>query len=284
MDIIYRDTRVGTVDFGNDPSTFSTALKSFDIVTLGVPLQFQLEGCTGNRRWTISSFNADLIMQVGGTQKLLGSGIHVGTLMPATGSNKFPVVVNIRCSPRALAQYEEARNGTSVKLRCELRGTIYGLLQLDGRECLSDPSPVYGSVDFEFPKEAWASMLRSCGLSASVFLEIPIPSTDGARLDDGYHALLDALEAFEHGGTTAWKDSIGHIRPYLEAWGKQQPLPSAQPPKDGSDEDRQWKLLNLRDALYKCCHPLVHNRKSSCTRKDAMLILNTFACLLEIRP
>ena len=282
MDISYRSTRVGTVEFGNDASTTPTALKSFDLVTVGIPLQFQLEGCAADRRWAIPSLTIDLLAGLSAGQSLLGSGVYVGNLMPATGTNKFPVLVNVRCSPRALVQYDAARNGAAVKFRCEVRGTIYGLLQLDGRECLSDPSLVYGSIDFEFPKETWASMMRSCGLSASVLLEIPIPSATGAQLKDGHRALLDAFEAFEHGGTTAWKDAVGHIRPYLELWCKQQSLPNVQPPKDGSDADRDWKLLSLRDALYKYCHLLVHNPKSSCTRKDALLVLNTFACLLEV--
>ena len=282
MDITYQGTRVGTVEFGNDPSTTPSALKSFDLITLGIPLQFQLEGCPANRRWTIPSLTLDLLAQQPTGQKLLGTGIHVGNLMPAKGTNRFPVLVSVRCSPRALVQYDAARNGTSVKFRIELRGTIYGLFALNGRECLSDPSLVYGSIDFEFPKETWASMMRSCGLSASVFIEIPMPLVAGPQVNEGPRALLDAFEAFEHGGTTAWKDSVGHIRPYLETWCKRQPLPSAQPPKDGSDADREWKLLNLRDALYKYCHLLVHNPKSACTRKDAMLVLNTFACLLEV--
>jgi|HubBroStandDraft_6_1064221.scaffolds.fasta_scaffold549515_1 hypothetical protein len=285
MEITYRHTHVGTIEFATDSSAPPpTALKGFDTVTLGIPLQFHLEGCAANQRWMLSNLNVELRTQSPGLQNLLASGIHVETLMPATGALKLSRLVNVRCSPRALLQYEASRDGAPILFRCELRGTIYGLLQMNGRECLSDPSPTYGWVDFEFPKHAWASMLRNCELSASVFVEIPLPSGPMHQLDDSHRALLDAFEAFEHGGATAWKDSVGHIRPYLEAWSKQQPLPSTQPPKDGSKADREWKLLNLRDALYKCCHVLVHSPKSSCTRKDALLILNTFARLLEVRP
>jgi hypothetical protein len=286
MDITFRQTRVGTIEFATGASAATpNAVKGFDIVTIGIPLQFYLEGCVANQRWVLSELNVDLRAQLPGAQNwLLGSGVHVETLVPATGTLKLPRLVSVRCSPRALLQYEASREGAPVQLRCEMRGTIYGLLQMNGRECLSDSSLVWGWIDFEFPKQTWASMLRSCELSASVFVEIPLPAAHEAQLDDGHRALLDAFEAFEHGGATAWKDSIGHVRPYLEAWSKQQPLPIAQPPKDGTNADREWKLLNLRDALYKCCHPLVHNPKSSCTRKDALLILTTFACLLDVRP
>jgi hypothetical protein len=286
MDITYRHTQVGAIEFAADASAATpSAVKGFDNVTIGIPLQFSLEGCAANQRWVLPDLNVDLRARLPGAQHLLlGSGAHVETLTPATSTLKLPKLVNVRCSPRALLQYEASRDGAPIQLRCEMRGTIYGLLQTSGRECLSDPSLIWGWIDFEFPKQTWASMLRSCELSASVFVEIPLPAAHGTQLDEGQRALLDAFEAFEHGGATAWKDSIGHVRPYLEAWTKQQPLPNEQPPKDGSDADREWKLLNLRDALYKCCHPLVHNPKSSCTRKDALLILSTFACLLEVRP
>ena len=285
MDITYRHMRVGTVEFAADSSAPPpTALRGFDTVTLGIPLQFYLEGCAANQRWMLSNLTVDLRAQSPGLQNLLASGTHVETLMPATGTLKLPRLVNVRCSPRALLQYEVSRDGAPVLLRCELRGTIYGLLPMNGKECLSDPSPVFGSIDLEFPKHTWASMLRACELSASVFVEIPLPSGSPSQLEDGHRALLDGFEAFEHGGTTAWKNSVGHVRPYLETWSKRQPLPSTQPPKDGSSADREWKLLSLRDALYKYCHLLVHNPKSSCTREDALLILNTFACLLEVRP
>jgi hypothetical protein len=41
--------------------------------------------------------------------------------------------------------------------------------------------------------------------------------------------------------------------------------------------------LNLRDALYKCCHFWVHESKDACTRKDAVMALATFASLLRAR-
>jgi hypothetical protein len=286
MEITYRHTHVGTIEFALDNSAATPfAQKGFDVVTLGIPFQFHLEGCEPTQRWALPNLKADLLARLPGAQNLLlGSGLHLEVFLPATGTLKLPRLMNVLCSPRGLLQYEASRDGAAVQFRCELRGSIYGLLHVNGKEVLADPHPVYGCVDFEFPKAVWASLLRSCDLSTSVFVEIPLPSDPAAHLDDGYRALLDAFEAFEHGGATAWKDSVGHIRPYLESWSKQQPLPNTPPPKDGSSADREWKLLSLRDALYKCCHPLVHSPKSSCTRKDALLILNTFACLLEVRP
>ena len=286
MDITYRGMRVGTIEFARDLAAIPPcATKSFDVITLGIPFEFRLDGCTANQRWTLSNLSADLLARLpGGRNSSVASGMHIETLMPATSSlPPLPRLISVRASPRALLQYEASREGGPVQFRCELRSTMYGLLPGNGREALCDPSPLFGWVDFEFPKPIWASLLRSCELSVSVFVEIPLPSDATTKLDDGYRALLAAFEAFEHGGTTGWKDSVGHIRPYLEEWTKQRPLPKTQPPHDGTSADRDWKLLNLRDALYKCCHPLVHNPSSSCTRADALLILNTFASLLGVR-
>ena len=116
----------------------------------------------------------------------------------------------------------------------------------------------------------------------SVLVEIPIPVGDVFPLDTGLRALRDAAEAFNQGGPTAWKNSVGHIRPFVERWRSLEPLPQTEP-KDGSPADRTWKLLNLRDALYKCCHFWVHESKDACTRNDAALALATFASLLRSR-
>jgi hypothetical protein len=161
-----------------------------------------------------------------------------------------------------------------------MRYKIHDLVAIEGRDCLSEPEFPFGVINMELPKESWNKALRSCGLSASVLVEIPLPLFDADNLDEGLRAVLDALEAFEHGGTTGWKDAVGHIRPHLEAWKKREPIPQHEP-KDGSAADRAYKLLSLRDALYKCCHFWVHESKASCTRSDAVLALATFASLLN---
>jgi hypothetical protein len=190
--------------------------------------------------------------------------------------------INVHCSPRAIAQYEVFRDGGPVRLRCEVRGKICGILQLDTTLHVVNPSQVFGSMDIEFSRESWTIALRTSGLSAGVLVEIPLPIAHGAKSTYGLQALIDASEAFDHGGATAWKNTVGHIRPFLEEWKRQQPLPGPEP-RDGSASDRTWKLLNLRDALYKCCHFWVHESKSACTRDDAQLALSAFAALLRPR-
>jgi hypothetical protein len=231
----------------------------------------------------LSDLTVDLLAQrSGGDKWLLGSGSFAEMLAPANQALDLSRSVEVRCSPRGLAQYEVFRDGGPVRLRCEVRGIICGLLKASGAEYLSDPSPVFGSMEIEWSREDWTNALNSCGLSTSVLVEIPLPFVREGEPDDGRKALLDAFEAFNHGGATAWKNSVGHIRSYLETWTKQEPL-LGKDPKDNSVADRTWKLLNLRDALYNCCHFWVHGAKSSCAREDALLALATFSSLLQVR-
>ena len=277
MDIKHRDCTVGSIKLASDAAL--TAQREFDNITLGIPLQVSTEGKPLDRRWILCDLTADLRAQ-GTRGSLLGSGGLSGVLAPATGHHEFPGQLSIRCSPRALAAYEAFRNGGPVSLRCEMRYKIHDLVATQDRYCLSEPELPFGIINMQLPKETWNKALRSCGLSASVLVEIPLPLSDADHLDEGLRAVLDALEAFEHGGTTGWKDTVGHIRPYLETWKNRQPRPSIEP-KDGSATDRAYKLLSLRDALYSCCHFWVHESKASCTRPDAVLALATFASLLN---
>jgi hypothetical protein len=282
MEITYRDRQVGSINPAK--AAGPTAQKGFDVVLVGIPVEFRFEARDAHKHWVLSDVNVDLLVhQFGGSNWLLGSGLLMESLMSATGPLELPRCINIRCSPRGLAQYETFRNGGPVRLRCEVRGKICSMLNVDGTNYLADPSTIFGAIDIEFSKEHWNAALRSCGLSASVLLEIPFPLSRGENRDNGLNALLDAFEAFEQGGPTAWKNSVGHIRPFLEEWRDHERFQGAEP-GDGSGADRTWKLLNLREALYKCCHFWVHECKSSCTRQDAQLVLATFASLLQVRP
>jgi hypothetical protein len=284
MEIAYRDRQVGSINVSRTAGP--TAQKGFDLVVVGIPLDFRFEARDAGKHWMLSDLNVDiLVQQPGAANWLLGSGLHAESFMSATGPMELSRSVNVRCSPRGLAQYEVFRDGGPVRLRCEVRGKICALLTVNGANYLADPSPVFGAMDIEFSRENWTAALRSCGLSASVLVEIPLPISQAGKPGDGLNALLDAFEAFDHGGATAWKNSVGHIRPFLEEWRNHEPLLQGGEPKDGSAADRTWKLLNLRDALYKCCHFWVHESKASCTREDAQLALATFASLLRtVRP
>ncbi len=264
-----------TLSRGDKP----TARRGFDVVSIYIPLELELRGREPGNGYVLSDLAADIRDRK--SQWLLGSGSLTQNFMPARQTRTERICLDVRCSPRALAQYEVRRNGGPVELTCQLSGNIHSLINMDG-EWVPDLVGTAGPIDLEFSREDWTSTLRSCGLSGSVLIEIPFPLTDADISDPGVQALHDAFEAFEHGGSTAWKSTITHIRPYLEKWREVDPRPPADAePKDGSPADRKWKLLNLRDALHKCCHLWEHESKSACTRQDALLVLSTFASLLR---
>jgi hypothetical protein len=275
MDISFGNGSIGYVAQAKECKP--SAQRGFDVVSINIPLELHLRERESRKGFVLSGVTAEL--KGGESRWLLGSGFVRGIFGPT--AHPLPTTLEIRCSPRALAQYEAARSGGPVQLTCEVRSQIQRL-ELGGG-VLPDPTTASGSIALEFSKEDWTRALRCCGLSASVVVEIPFPLTDSHSDDAGLRALLDAVEAFEHGGTTSWKDSIGHIRPYLEKWKDLEPLDKValKEPKDGSPTDRTWKLLNLRDALYKCCHFWLHETKSACTRQDALFAVSTFASLLN---
>jgi hypothetical protein len=279
MDINFRSSRVGSI--GLLPNGKPTLQRGFDVISIGIPLEFRFEAVSNaDEKWVLCDLIANVVVQITPTDfRTLATGHLTEVFQPATTAMTLTRSFQTCCSARALAEYEKSRAGGSVRFRCEVRGKISGLIYANNRGWLGEPTPVFGFVDVEFSNESWSNALRSCGASLSVLLAVRVPFSSK---DDnaGSRALADAVEAFERGGSTAWKDSIGHIRPFLEDWKKRKPRVGDEP-KDGSAADRDWKLLNLRDALYKCCHFWVHEEKSACTREDALLALATFASLLD---
>lgn len=286
VEIKYGETPVSWIKPMSNPDV--RAERGFDVVKIGIPLQIEMRDAEAGKRWVFSDLAADVYTATGGRRELLGPAALKGDFSPAigTGKRELPAFLMVRCSPRALACYETARDGGPVQMQCEVSGRIYGMRSCDGSylDLVLEPRPIYGRLDLQFSRESWTKALRSCGLSASVLVEIPFPLTDKDNLEPGLRALLGAFEAFEQGGSTAWKSTIAQIRPYLEKWRKDQPLSGVAPtdPRDNSPVDRTWKLLNLREALYKCCHVWLHELNSSCTRQEAVLALATFACLLDV--
>lgn len=228
MDIIYRNQQIGSINLSRADGP--TSQRGFDRVLLGIPLDFRLEAGDGAKHRQVSDLVVDILVQRPGTANwLLGSGLHMESLVSATGPIELTRSINVRCSPRGIAEYEAFRDGGPVRLRCEVRGKICGLLHFDSAVHLVNPSPFFGAMDIEFSKESWTAALRSCGLSAGVLVEIPLPLGNEVKLSDGLQALLDAAEAFGHGGPTAWKNTVGHIRPFLEEWKNRQPLQGSEP-------------------------------------------------------
>jgi hypothetical protein len=147
------------------------------------------------------------------------------------------------------------------------------------RQMLCQTEIISAQDTFRIDKQKWIEALRAVGVTASILVEVPFPG-EPASDDEALTALVHAMTTFEHGGPTAWKDCVGHIRPSLEAWRRNQPKPTVEP-GDGSTADRTWKLLNYREAMHKCCHFWVHEAAAATNRDDALLALCSYAALLR---
>jgi hypothetical protein len=278
MNLNFESRMVGTLGFhagGN-----FTALREFDCITLKIPLRANLSA-EPSSTWLCQDIHVQLYgVMAGGVDRLICEGPVCTVLRSNPGEYSTEPEVSLRCSPNSIAEYERARNGGPVFLRLKIRAKMHPLINVsDQRKVLGEPRYLFEQEDFRADKEKWIAALRSAGLSVSLLIEIPFPLT-GEVEDEDLKAIAAAFSSFENGGSVAWKDSIGHLRPLLEKWAKASPKPTAEP-KDGSPNDRDWKLLNLRDALYKLCHFWVHESAPQCNRDDALLMLSSVAALLR---
>jgi hypothetical protein len=279
MDIQFRGRSVATIQFRADGQI--SASRGFDVVTLPVPFRIVLEAEPEGSTWTGDRIDAELFaIGPSGAERKLATGQRYSPLESRTSRYDPEISIDFQCTPTALAEYERMRNGEPVDLRMKVTIPIHELESgTDHRKMLCQTLNVWAQDDFRVDTTRWIKALRAVGLAASVLVEIPFPLESDPK-DDGLIALCDALASFENGGSTAWKAVVGNIRPYLEEWRKVEPRPQSEP-KDGSTDDRKWKLLNFRDALYKCCHFWVHESASETSRDDALLALSSFAALLK---
>ena len=279
MNIEFQLTNIATIGFDFERNI--SASREYDEVTLNIPLLINLTPEAHGSTWSLHAIHLEIfaVLPKGAERRLCSSRLTISLQSRRT---PFQMRQNFafRCTPRALAEFERTRDGDGVSLRLKFTGTVHELEPGSAhRRMLCEPNYLFAQEDFNIPQDTWTSALRSVRLSASILVEIPFP-IDGGTPDEAIEALSSALSSFENGGTTAWKDSVGHLRPYLEKWAKAERTPQ-QEPKDGSTLDRKWKLLNARDALYKCCHLWVHEPAAQCGRNDALFALVSFAGLLK---
>jgi hypothetical protein len=280
MDVHFKNYSVATIRYHTAGEI--TSSRGFDVVIVRLPLHIDIEAEPNGSTWLCDNIEMELSSaESGGTERLLASGrLRMALESRRTAYATDAFTIDLRSTPKAIAEYERWRNGKAVDLRLKLRAQLYELEPAtDYRRMLCQTHHVTEQEDFRIDKARWIKSLRAVGLSASLLVEIPFPIESDPN-DEALRAISDAFAAFENGGPTAWKDCVGHIRPYLENWRNTESTPKVEP-KDGSAADRKWKLLNYRDALYKACHFWVHEAASETSRNDALLALSSFAALLK---
>ena len=280
MDVRFKKCSVATIRYHAGGEV--TSSRGFDVVIVRLPLRIDIEAEPNGCAWLCDNIEMDLLsVESGSTERLLASGrLRCELESRSTAYTTDGFTIDLRSTPKAIAEYERLRNGRTVDVRLRLRAQLYELAPVtDYRRMLCETHHVTEQEDFRIDKAKWIKALRAIGLTASLLVEIPFP-LESDPTDEALMALSDAFTAFENGGATAWKGCVGHIRPYLENWKDAEPTPKVEP-KDGSAADRKWKLLNYRDALYKSCHFWIHEAASETSRNDALLALSSFAALLK---
>jgi hypothetical protein len=145
-------------------------------------------------------------------------------------------------------------------------------------------------VSVGYSQDVWVKMLRSLNVAENVLVEIPLPVCPSSEWEGVWEGLLNARDAFEQGGATAWKNCIMGVRLALERWQKIEKENMGlgwQPPSRQDKEARTKKERydNLRWHLYQAAHRGAHTGADEWSRDDAVLLFSTLSALLaERRP
>ena len=190
-----------------------------------------------------------------------------------------------------LSFFERVRNGSRPKINFSAHGELCYLAEQETHgmpEMRSASYPFWLSAHIEFSKEIWVDRLRKIDCLENILLEIPLPTSPPNPWDEVWAALVDARNAFEHGGATAWKNCIVSIRLGLEKWRAIEKEDFGTGGHDPTSQERQsrtkaQRLDNIRFHLLHYAHFSAHTHADQWTRDDAVLMISTLSALLSIR-
>lgn len=190
-----------------------------------------------------------------------------------------------------LAFFEKIRAGGTPEIQISAYGEYYYLVDIDARKTprLRTESKTYWlNYHFKVSKDLWIDRLREIDFLENVLIEIPLPTNPGSPWEDVWKATVDARDAFEKGGTTAWKDSIVSCRLALEIWQKIEPEDKgpgwvSPSPADRRSRTKAQRLDNIRWHLLQLAHHSAHSLADNWTRDDALIMLSTLTALLAER-
>src|ERR1700733_10733683 len=103
MEITYWGRQVGSISFSKTQTL--VIQRGFDLIQIGVPLDFRFETPVNGKHWMVSDLSLDIfVRRPTGDNWLLASGVHRESFRSATGPLELVRNVNAQCSSRALAQ------------------------------------------------------------------------------------------------------------------------------------------------------------------------------------
>jgi hypothetical protein len=217
---------------------------------------------------------------------LSASGIEIGVARYSdairTPRSKLPIQLVWDLTLQAFAVYESIRAGGEPQFDVLLRGDIRYILPGQGwKEACSIASPFTQPGFIKYSRDAWTKMLRELKVQDTVLVEIPFPSDPPNGWEPVWHALRDARDSFDTGGSTGWKNCVTAVRLALEEWRKIE-----QEDKGLADTQARTKIQridNLRWHLIQLAHYAAHTKADEWTRDDALLALSTLSALLAVR-
>jgi len=197
-------------------------------------------------------------------------------------SDPSQILLMWRGTLNELAFCEKLREGREPQFQIQLRGELCYLLPSGHPryQIRTHPQLIYGDTTIRYPKEVWVKELRKIGVLENVLVEVPLPRAPPEPWDRVWENLIEARDAFEHGGSTGWNGCVLGVRQALEKWKDIEG--QEQIPSDLRQRSKRERLTNLRHALHNCAHLWIHDQ-DDCSRDDALLMLSTLAALLAER-
>ena len=217
---------------------------------------------------------------------LSASGIEIGVARYSnairTPRQNLPIQLVWDLTLQAFAVYESIRAGGEPQFHVMLTGDIRYVLAGQGwKEACSIASPFTQHGFIKYSRDAWTTMLRELKVQDTVLIEIPFPSDPPSGWEPVWHALRDALDSFDTGGSTGWKNCVASVRLALEEWRNIEK--EDQGPNDLKSRTRVQRMDALRWTFMQYAHFAPHTRADEWTRDDALLALSTLSALLAVR-
>lgn len=206
-------------------------------------------------------------------------------------NNEVATGIKWRGSLPQLACFEKIRGGNTPNIQLNIWIEYYYLIDTDihpAPPLRTESRNSWLNYSLELSKELWVDRLRKIDFLENILIEIPLPSSPNSPWDEVWKAMVDAREAFEKGGTTAWKDCIVSCRLALEEWQKIEKEDMGAGWKSPSPVDRQLRtkeqrLDNIRWHLLQLAHYSAHTHADRWAREDALIMLSTLSALLVER-
>jgi hypothetical protein len=225
-----------------------------------------------------------------GTVTDLGVALDPSHYLGAIPESTSKVRLEWRGPLAAMALYERIRDGRPAMLRFQLTGELCFVLDVNGFTSRFRSEPIWigghGTKDVTYKPEAWKKVLDDLGVAQVILLEVPLPASPPTGWDKLWKHVRDAVDSFEQGGTTGWKNCVASLREAMTEWQKVEPenLGNFQPRvTDRNTWTLRQRIDSLRWLVREVAHLGPHKPADEWTRDEALLVLSTLAALIAVR-